>query len=120
MDGESPRPRYGDQNGASPGSGTGVHRNTLTSRSQSPRVQAFLRQIVRVLTSAQEVSGDESVAAAWLLDEPLPVFSNQTAFTLIDVVAYLGRTGTERSSDPQVVRIGGQHPSGHGLSVRIA
>jgi len=73
----------------------GVHRNTLTARPQSPRVQAFLRDTLRVLNAAKETFGEDDLPIAWLLNEPLPVFRHKTAFALIeagrteDVINYL-------------------------------
>ena len=61
----------------------GVHRNTLTARPQSSRVQAFLRDTLRVLSAAKEVFGQTELPIAWLLNEPLSAFRQKTAFELI-------------------------------------
>jgi hypothetical protein len=61
----------------------GVHRNTLAARPQSSRVQAFLRDILRVLSAAKEVFAQTELSIAWLLNEPLSAFRYKTAFELI-------------------------------------
>jgi len=72
-----------------------VHRNTPTARPQAPQLQKYLQDMVRVLTVATEMTGDEKRAAFLLRNEPLRAFGYKTADTLIhegradDVVAYL-------------------------------
>jgi uncharacterized protein (DUF2384 family) len=72
-----------------------VHRNTLTSRPQSPKVQGFLRSVLRVLFAATEAFGDRDVALSWMLNEPVSAFRHKTAFDLASdgqteaVVTYL-------------------------------
>lgn len=72
-----------------------VHRNSLRVRPGGPKIQAFLRQVVRVLAAAEEAFGDQNTAVAWLMNEPLAAFEHRTAFELVhrgrgdDVVAYL-------------------------------
>lgn len=76
-------------------SAAGVHRNTLAARPESPRVQAFLRDTLRVLSAAQELFGEDALPTAWLLNEPLSAFRHKTAWELIeagrtnDVLEYL-------------------------------
>ena len=76
-------------------SAAGVHRNTLAARPESPRVQAFLRDTLRVLSAAQEFFGQDALSVAWLLNEPLSAFRHKTAWELIeagrteDVLAYI-------------------------------
>lgn len=73
----------------------GVHRNTLTARPQSPRVQAFLRDTLRVWNAAGEVFEENGLPVAWMLNEPLSAFGQKTAWELIAagrteaVLAYL-------------------------------
>ena len=73
----------------------GVHRSVLTARVQSPPVQALLRDTIDVLNAAKEACGEAEFPIAWLLNEPLSVFRQKTAWELIkagrteDVVAYL-------------------------------
>ncbi|MDR2875069.1 MAG: helix-turn-helix domain-containing protein [Methylobacillus sp.] len=72
-----------------------VHRNTLTARIQAPQLQKYLQDMVRVLTVAMEMTGDEKRAAFLLRNEPLRAFNYKTADTLVKegrtdaVVAYL-------------------------------
>ena len=72
-----------------------VHRNTLSSRPQSPKVQALLKNIMRVLSAATETFGDHDIALTWTRNEPVPAFRHKTAIDLIregrteDVISYL-------------------------------
>lgn len=72
-----------------------VHRNTLTARPQSPKVQAFLRSILRAVSAAIEAFGDQDVALSWMRNEPVAAFRHKTALDLVlegraeDVVSYL-------------------------------
>jgi len=60
-----------------------VHRNTLTARPQSPKVQDLLRAILRVLSAATEAFGDRDVALSWMRNEPVPAFRHKTALDLV-------------------------------------
>ena len=72
-----------------------VHRNTLNSRPQSPKVQELLRNILRVIEAATESFGDRDKAITWMMNEPLQTFRYKTAYAVIgegrtdDVVGYL-------------------------------
>lgn len=66
----------------------GVHRNTLSANPESPRVQAFLRNTLRVLSEARDVIDPSVGAVGWLLNEPLPAFRRKTPWELIEA----GRT----------------------------
>lgn len=72
-----------------------VHRNTPTARPQAPQLQKYLQDMIRVLTVAAEMTGDEKRAAFLLRNEPLRAFGYKTADTLIQegradaVIAYL-------------------------------
>ncbi|MCC7228068.1 MAG: DUF2384 domain-containing protein [Burkholderiaceae bacterium] len=72
-----------------------VHRNTPTARPQAPQLQKYLRDMVRVLAIATEMTGDEKRAAFLLRNEPLRAFGYKTADTLIQegkadmVIAFL-------------------------------
>lgn len=59
-----------------------VHRNTLTARPQSTKVQALLKAILRVLSAATEAFGDRDVALSWMRNEPVPAFRHKTALDL--------------------------------------
>ncbi len=72
-----------------------VHRNTPTARPQTPQLQKYLQDMVRVLAVATEMTGDLDRAVFLLRNEPLRVFGYKTADTLIQdgradaVIAYL-------------------------------
>lgn len=72
-----------------------VHRNTPTARPQAPQLQKYLRDMVRVLAAATELTGDEERAAFLLRNEPLRAFGYKTADSLVRegradaLVAYL-------------------------------
>jgi hypothetical protein len=72
-----------------------VHRNTLSRAPGSESVQRFLREAVRVLRAASDVSGDVERALFWYRNEPLPVFGYKTAEQLVsdgradDVIRYV-------------------------------
>ncbi|ABC21617.1 antitoxin Xre/MbcA/ParS toxin-binding domain-containing protein [Rhodospirillum rubrum] len=72
-----------------------VHRNTPTARPQTPQLQQYLQNMVRVLTVATEMTGDEGRAVFLLRNEPLRAFGYKTADTLVQegradaVIAYL-------------------------------
>src|SRR5690242_2971270 len=72
-----------------------VHRNTLNARPQSPKVQALLQSILRVLSAATEAFGSREVALNWIRNEPVPAFRHKTALDLVGegrteaVVSYL-------------------------------
>jgi uncharacterized protein (DUF2384 family) len=61
----------------------------------SEGVQRFLREAVRVLRAATDVSGDVGRAMFWYRNEPLPVFGYKTAEQLVsdgraeDVIRYV-------------------------------
>jgi uncharacterized protein (DUF2384 family) len=60
-----------------------VHRNTLTARPQSPKVQELLHSILRVLSAATEVFGDQDVALSWIRNEPVSAFRHKTAVDFV-------------------------------------
>ena len=72
-----------------------VHRNTPTSRPQSPQLQKYLQDMLRVLAAATELTGDVERAAFLLRNEPLRVFGYKTADILVQegradaIIAYL-------------------------------
>lgn len=72
-----------------------VHRNTLTARPQSPKVQSLLKSILRVLSAATEAFDDRDVALSWMCSEPVSAFRHKTALDLVRegrteaVVSYL-------------------------------
>jgi hypothetical protein len=60
-----------------------VHRNTLSRQPASESVQRFLREALRVIRAATDISGDVSRALFWYRNEPLPVFGYKTAEQLV-------------------------------------
>lgn len=73
-----------------------VHRNTPTARPHTPQLQNYLRDLIRVLAAATELTNDSKRAAFLVRNEPLKAFGFKTADTLIHegrtdaVIAYLG------------------------------
>lgn len=76
-----------------------VHRNTLTRAPGSESVQRFLREALRVLRAAYDLSGDIQKATFWYRNEPLPAFGYKTAERLVsegrtdDVLRYVASLG---------------------------
>jgi hypothetical protein len=60
-----------------------VHRNTLSRQPASESVQRFLRQALRVIRAATDISGDVNRALFWYRNEPLPIFAYKTAEQLV-------------------------------------
>lgn len=73
----------------------GVHRNTLRLHPESARLQAYLRDLLRVLSAASELNPDPAAAAYWVSNVPIAAFRHKTARELVaegraqDVVSYL-------------------------------
>ena len=60
-----------------------VHRNTLRRAPGSESVQRFLREVLRVIRAAADLSGDIERALFWYRNEPLPPFEYKTAERLV-------------------------------------
>jgi hypothetical protein len=74
----------------------GVHRTTVAEKPTNPKLQSFLRDALRALSAAAEVSGgDMNRAAYWFRNVPIPEFDHRTAADLVSggrvdaVIAYL-------------------------------
>ena len=73
---------------------TGVHRNTMRNPA-SERVQERLREIIRVILAATELTGDLTKAIFWFRNEPIANYQHKTAAELVAkghaeaVLAYL-------------------------------
>ena len=73
-----------------------VHRNTISRAPASESVQKFLREALRVMRAAHDLSGDVGRAIFWYRNEPLPPFGYKTAEQLVsegrteDVLRYVG------------------------------
>ena len=61
----------------------GVHRNTLSRAPGSAAVQRFLRDAVRIIRAASDVSGDVGRALFWYRNEPLQPFGYETPERLV-------------------------------------
>jgi len=72
-----------------------VHRNAPTARPQTPQLQKYLQDLIRVFAVAEVMTGDRKKAVFLLRNEPLRAFAYKTADALIqegradDVIAYL-------------------------------
>ncbi|RQS68134.1 DUF2384 domain-containing protein [Burkholderia sp. Bp8963] len=72
-----------------------VHRNTISRMPGSESVQRFLRDALRVIRAATDISGDVQNALYWYRNEPLPLFDYKTAEQLVseerteDVLRYV-------------------------------
>ena len=72
-----------------------VHRNTITRAPGSRGVQEFLREALRIIKAATDLSGDLNKALFWYRNEPLSVFGYETAERLVskgrtdDVLRYI-------------------------------
>ncbi len=60
----------------------GVHRNTLANPA-SERLQDRLRDMVRVIMAASEVTGDVEQAIYWFRNEPIVTLKRRTAAELV-------------------------------------
>ncbi|KAG8154981.1 antitoxin Xre-like helix-turn-helix domain-containing protein [Burkholderia catarinensis] len=60
-----------------------VHRNTVSRLAGSESVQKYLRDALRVIPSATDISGDLRSTLFWYRNEPLPTFGYKTAEQLI-------------------------------------
>jgi len=77
----------------------GVHRNTLRTHPESPRLQAALRDLMRVLSAASSVQPDAERAFFMIKNEPIPAFRHKTLLQLVqegrteDAIDYLESIG---------------------------
>ncbi|WP_157020027.1 hypothetical protein [Mesorhizobium xinjiangense] len=61
---------------------TGVHRNTLRNPS-SERLQMKMRQMIKVISAAAELTGDIQKAIYWYRNEPIADYDHRTAAELV-------------------------------------
>ena len=77
----------------------GVHRNTLRSHPESPRLQATLRDLIRLASAATAVQPDVQRAIFLIKNEPVAAFRHRTLMQLVqdgrtdDAIAYLESIG---------------------------
>ena len=57
---------------------TGVHRNTLRNPS-SERLQGRMREMVKVISAATELTGDVDKVIYWYRNEPIADYGHRTA-----------------------------------------
>ena len=73
----------------------GVHRNTVRLHPESPRLQAALRDLVRLLSAASAVQPDLQRLIFFIKNEPVAAFSYKTLLRVAqeartdDAIAYL-------------------------------
>lgn len=61
-----------------------VHRNTVSTAPNSPKLQAAMRDVVRVLSAAHALSGDMDRALFWFRNHPIRDFGHRTAMSLVE------------------------------------
>ena len=73
----------------------GVHRNTLRTHPESPRLQAALRDLMRVVSAATAIQPDAQRAIFLIKNEPIAAFRHKTLMQLVqegraeDAIGYL-------------------------------
>lgn len=61
---------------------TGVHRNTLRNPA-SDRLQGRMREMIKVISAAAELTGDLDKAIYWYRNEPIADYGHRTAAELV-------------------------------------
>jgi transcriptional regulator with XRE-family HTH domain len=61
----------------------GVHRTTVTETPTNARLQAYLRDALRALSAAYEVTHDRDRSIFWYRNTPIPEFRHRTAEQLV-------------------------------------
>jgi uncharacterized protein (DUF2384 family) len=61
-----------------------VHRNTLTRHPDSQAVQQSLQPVVRILTAAEELTGNADKAILWFRHQPIAGHDGKTALQLVE------------------------------------
>lgn len=61
----------------------GVHRNTLRVSPTAPRLQASMRDILRVISAARVIANAPDDIVFWLHNQPIAALRHRTAFDLI-------------------------------------
>ena len=75
----------------------GVHRTTLADNPSNHRLQGYLRDSLKALSAAYELSGDRDRAIYWFRNVPLPEYDHRTAEELVaagrvdTVLAHVGQ-----------------------------
>lgn len=77
----------------------GVHRNTVRTHPESPRLQTALRDLMRMLSAATALQPDPQRAIFLIKNEPIPAFRHKTLLQLAregrveDAIGYLESVG---------------------------
>ena len=77
-----------------------VHRTTVADAPANARLQQYMRDALRVLSAATEVSGERMRALYWYRNTPIPEFEHRTAEQLVSagkadaLIAYLQSVGS--------------------------
>lgn len=72
-----------------------VHRTTVADAPTNARLQQYMRDALRVLSAASEISGERARAIYWYRNTPIPEFEHRTAEQLVSagkadaVISYL-------------------------------
>jgi hypothetical protein len=72
-----------------------VHRNTIRRAPTAENLQRFLRESIRVIRAATDISGDVNRAIFWYRNDPLPHFGYKSAEQIVsegrseDVLRYI-------------------------------
>lgn len=61
----------------------GVHRNTVRLNPASDALQDRLREMIKIITSASELTGDVDKALYWFRNEPIADYRGKTAADLV-------------------------------------
>jgi len=61
----------------------GVHRATVTEAPGNARLQGFLREALRALSAAYEITHDRERSIFWFRNAPIPEFGHQTAEKIV-------------------------------------
>lgn len=61
----------------------GVHRTTVTEAPGNARLQGFLREALRALSAAYEITRNRDRAIYWFRNSPIPEFGHQTAEKIV-------------------------------------
>lgn len=76
-----------------------VHRTTVADAPTNAKLQQYMRDTLRVLSAATEVSGERTRAIYWYRNTPIPEFEHRTAEQLVSagkaeaVMSYLLSVG---------------------------
>jgi hypothetical protein len=61
----------------------GVHRTTISEAPGNARLQNYMRDALRVISAAMDVTGDRDRALYWYRNAPIREFGHQTAEQLV-------------------------------------